>query len=440
MDQQFVYVLSLISVDHGSNYAPDQSTVGVYSSKDVAAEAAGSISTDYGTFDDAIDSGSFRDIIDNRENPPDSGCLLKIGSDQEGEGDWVQLKIQAFPVQAGTARTRETKRKATVKESRCTKKKRSEKSFKGAQHSTKMDENALMARMKNDMEQSEYKKVSSQLRDMARDVEDEATRLRSTTEYIFSTNPVEPENLFEKSVGHFWGMASTRPYMRARAALADEIHDKVAVKHDTKEAWEAVLWHYQEMLRLCSGDNMGLRNRFPFLLMRLSRDDDAFNFIRYWCQDHDAVYEIREQVHAESKEGEWLYGHQTDCRFLDIFQECPKGSFDYISLALVVALATIKMRIVATTKKGFQQAAQRVQLDRLLDVVQRRNETILPALVNHKPLLSQPDPMYLSRGSPAECHHIVKDSACFWATIPGALDVLQARVGRKPKYSTDMST
>ena len=97
-----VYVLSLTSVDHGRNYRPEHEIVGVYSTKAAAAYAAGSVDTEYGTFDSAIESMFEDDHVDNRENPPDSGVLIQIGSEDTGEGDYVELSIEKFPLETAT--------------------------------------------------------------------------------------------------------------------------------------------------------------------------------------------------------------------------------------------------------------------------------------------------------------------------------------------------
>jgi tetratricopeptide (TPR) repeat protein len=57
--------------------------------------------------------------------------------------------------------------------------------------------------------------------------------------------------MFAEDVGHFWGILQTRPYMRARAGLAQCLWE--LGKH--KEAIE----HYQDMLRLNPSDNQGIR-------------------------------------------------------------------------------------------------------------------------------------------------------------------------------------
>ncbi|MHB8232952.1 MAG: hypothetical protein ACYDDB_08645 [bacterium] len=75
------------------------------------------------------------------------------------------------------------------------------------------------------------------------------------------------KKMFKEYEGHFWGIISTRPYMRARAGLAQCLWES---------GWrnEAVE-HYKDMLRLNPGDNQG--NRFMLMprLIELGRDKDA---------------------------------------------------------------------------------------------------------------------------------------------------------------------
>ena len=87
-------------------------------------------------------------------------------------------------------------------------------------------------------------------------MEREASKLRSFTDYGF------PINLFEIDKGSFWGIVETRDYMTARLELANLIHDELAYDQETVELWEKVLMHYQEMLRLSSGDNLEPRATF----------------------------------------------------------------------------------------------------------------------------------------------------------------------------------
>ena len=65
--------------------------------------------------------------------------------------------------------------------------------------------------------------------------------------------------------GSFWGMLETRPYMRARHALAEELWH--AGEHD------AAIAHLHDMLKLNSGDNQGIR--YVLLAWLVTQGDDA---------------------------------------------------------------------------------------------------------------------------------------------------------------------
>lgn len=71
---------------------------------------------------------------------------------------------------------------------------------------------------------------------------------------------------FEEEMGYFWGILETRPYMRARAGLAEVLW--ILGEHD------AAIDHYEEMLRLNPDDNQGLRYLLAECLLALGRDDD----------------------------------------------------------------------------------------------------------------------------------------------------------------------
>ena len=74
-------------------------------------------------------------------------------------------------------------------------------------------------------------------------------------------------NEFDELVGYYWGHLETRPYMRARAGLADTLW-----LHGRRD--EAV-GHYVEMLRLNPDDNQGIRYRLLSALIDLGRDAEA---------------------------------------------------------------------------------------------------------------------------------------------------------------------
>lgn len=112
---------------------------------------------------------------------------------------------------------------------------------------------------------SKIKKLRSKL-----DKEDDAVR-NATADFM------TPANAFETNVGDFWGLLSTRDYMRARFALANEIR-----RAGTLDGVSEPLEHLRDMLRLCRGDNMGLRDLAPALMLQMDQDQECYDFIKWW--------------------------------------------------------------------------------------------------------------------------------------------------------------
>jgi tetratricopeptide (TPR) repeat protein len=81
---------------------------------------------------------------------------------------------------------------------------------------------------------------------------------------------------FEQA-GDFWGILETRPYMRARAGLAETLVEQ--------ERLPEAVEHYQEMLRLNPNDNQGLRHTLVNLLIELGRDEEAWRLVEPYPED-----------------------------------------------------------------------------------------------------------------------------------------------------------
>ncbi len=85
---------------------------------------------------------------------------------------------------------------------------------------------------------------------------------------------------FERDAGHFWGILETRPYMRARAGLADSLWDR----GDYDEA----IAHWRDMLRLNPGDNQGIRYLLAARLLYLDRDRETAAVVEQYPCDTTA--------------------------------------------------------------------------------------------------------------------------------------------------------
>ena len=88
------------------------------------------------------------------------------------------------------------------------------------------------------------------------------------------------DKYFEEHVGAFWGLVETRPYMRAKQALADAL--------DVAELRDEAIAEYRDMLRLNPGDNLGVRAPLLDVLLELNRDDEAAALIEENREDESA--------------------------------------------------------------------------------------------------------------------------------------------------------
>lgn len=89
---------------------------------------------------------------------------------------------------------------------------------------------------------------------------------------------------FDEMKGEFWGFHETRPYMRAKAALADALEKTGDINGAIAE--------YQEMLELNPNDNQGIRDVLLPLLLQANRDKEAAKLLKQY----------------EEKSAFWLYG------------------------------------------------------------------------------------------------------------------------------------
>lgn len=120
-----------------------------------------------------------------------------------------------------------------------------------------------------------YSLLAAHTRDLA-----EATRLNGLAVEA-GMNALGPK-VFEEDVGHFWGLLETRPYMRARLALAQCLWE-------SGERGDAIE-HYRDMLRLNPGDNQGIRYILASCLLETGRDDEVVALLDEYKDDASAAW------------------------------------------------------------------------------------------------------------------------------------------------------
>ncbi|KAL9602872.1 MAG: hypothetical protein Q9219_001567 [cf. Caloplaca sp. 3 TL-2023] len=267
-----------------------------------------------------------------------------------------------------------------------------------------------------------------------------------------------PANPFETSVGHFWGILSTRDYMRARYGLVQAI-----LEIKTFEATEAAANHLRDMLRLCRSDNMGVRGLLPALYLRLDRDQEAYDFIKWY--------------ETTGNESNYDWGN-LDLPFLDVVNadvfESPNyitTSFPSLTNLLCTSLIKIKIlidlrylrnsaflegtklprelvdkiryfipsssivrknnKILSTTNHDREIAKLSDQAGFLFDAVHRYNKYFWPALLDPMTHL-QAQPESYGMGSKEEMQMMLQHIYDSWNETPGTIDFIHKQLTMEP--------
>jgi tetratricopeptide (TPR) repeat protein len=103
---------------------------------------------------------------------------------------------------------------------------------------------------------------------------------------------------FDEDVGYFWGILETRPYMRARAALAETLW--------ALDRREEAIEHQRDLLRLNPNDNQGLRYRQAEWLLLLERYDELDELLAAYEDDAAAAYVYTKTLASFRREGDPL--------------------------------------------------------------------------------------------------------------------------------------
>lgn len=169
------------------------------------------------------------------------------------------------------------------------------------------------------------------------------------------------KEMFAEAEGHFWGVVETRPYMRARAGLANCLWQ--LGQH------QAAIGHYEEMLRLNPGDNQGIR----YLLLTA-----------YLADDLDAVAVRLLGEYEDDASATWLYN-----RALLLYRQEKSG------------------------KKARTQLQEALQYN-----------PHVPAYLLRRKRLPKHLPPYVGFGDENEAVYYVAEAGHLWVEQEGALDWL----------------
>jgi hypothetical protein len=154
----------------------------------------------------------------------------------------------------------------------------------------------------------------------------EEQKLRSAPGDMFT-----PADVFTTAVGHFWGIFETRDYMRARFALVEALG-----KVNTYDAVQSQLDHIMDMLRLCRGDNMGVRDLVPALMLRLDKDQECYDFVKWYS--------------TTGRQSDYNWGDMElpflDVKNADAFESVEPFCGQYIDVSHIVGLTLLKIKLL----------------------------------------------------------------------------------------------
>lgn len=266
-----------------------------------------------------------------------------------------------------------------------------------------------------------------------------------------------PEKPFENAVGHFWGIIDTRTYMRARYA-----HIEAILKVSNRTAVQSALDHLLDMLRLNRGDNMGIRSLVPALFLRLDRDQECYDFLKWWyLSNNDETYDwgntdlpymdIRNANAFEPTDDfnmKWTdLSHAsmlcllkwrllTDLKALDnatavAGDKLPTELLDQVRSMMVSSATKNNTSLMRDIENGRDIGGHidqiKLQVMKLFSAVQARNEHYWHGVVSPGGHLTARPPHY-SHGDVAEMQLSLSQTYDAWLETPGALEWVNSNV------------
>lgn len=249
-----------------------------------------------------------------------------------------------------------------------------------------------------------------------------------------------PPHVFEKHVGHFWGLPNTRPYMRARYALVEAI-----LQVRTRDAVAAALTHLMDCMRLCRLDNMGVRDLIPALMLRLGKEQECYDFVKWHAttgSEDDYDWADMQQPFLDVKDADML---ESPIYLLK----------DRSDLSHLVSITLLNIRLLLTVRAGsegkemlrssptFQKIQDGIERDareqwpgKIITILEKHvkilyravdfaNAHFWPAFLNPQSHLDARPPTVVDGGI-QHMQMVLKQNYDAWKESPGAIEVVAA--------------
>jgi hypothetical protein len=183
------------------------------------------------------------------------------------------------------------------------------------------------------------------------------TRTTLTAEIEALNN--DPDKPFDTGVGYLWKIHETRAYMGARHA-----HAGVLLQVMNRTAVQSALDHFLDMLRLNRSDNMGLRDFIPALYLRLGKDQECYDFLKWWLTYPGDTYAWGDMTQP--------YLHIHNANVFENSEHFGKAGKNLTHFAMLYLLYLLKLRLflsIESTELVTQITTGRLPAD-LLEQVQ----------------------------------------------------------------------
>ncbi|EME83909.1 uncharacterized protein MYCFIDRAFT_119762, partial [Pseudocercospora fijiensis CIRAD86] len=270
-------------------------------------------------------------------------------------------------------------------------------------------------------------------------------------------DPFRNGDPFETDVGHFWGIIETRSYMRAKYGYLDGLR-----KVKTKEAVQAALDQANDCLRLCRGDNMGVRDMVPALMIRLGKDQQAYDFLKWYCttgeepdydwgdmslpyldlKDENVLEELHENMHHTYAGIEviasmtliklrLLFDIQELERRSPVGEKLPQEILDLVREQMASNIISKNEALMSDIRNGVSLKPYihklEGQLDVLFQAAKENNKHFWPAIVNPGSALTARPASY-SMGSKEEMQLKLQYLYEAWEETPGAIEWVKKKL------------
>lgn len=258
-----------------------------------------------------------------------------------------------------------------------------------------------------------------------------------------------PPNAFETHVGHFWGLLHTRDYMRARFFLADYARWTSGL-----EGVQEGLAHMMDMLRLCRGDNLGVRQIVPALMLQLDQDQECYDFVKWyqtqgrgsdydWGDMHLPFLDVKNADVVESTKymaGSFGDVHHLSATMLlkikiltdvinvrltrkDLDGKLPVELWQEVELAVIWSPLTIPLTKKSSLDLVGLEGLLTRHIKQLGASLGKANDNVIMGLLSPDDWLTK-IPQYMSPGSAEEMSILLQHSFAAWWETEGALDLL----------------